>query len=125
EGATTWIDGFRELPASLRFFAGGDQSVRGYDFQELGPRDASGQVIGGKHLVFGSLEYEHRVHGNWGVAAFVDTGNAFNSTHEGLETGAGIGLRWRSPIGMVRLDLAAAVSQDNALRLHFTLGPDL
>lgn len=125
EGATTWIDGFRELPASLRYFAGGDQSVRGYDYQELGPRDASGEVIGGKHLVFGSLEYEHRVHGNWGVAAFVDTGNAFNSTHEGLETGAGIGLRWRSPIGMVRLDLAAAVSQDNALRLHFTLGPDL
>mgnify|MGYP005750605609 CR=1 FL=1 len=125
EGATTWIDGFRELPASLRYFAGGDQSVRGYDFQELGPRDASGEVIGGKHLVFGSLEYEHRVHGNWGVAAFVDTGNAFNSVHEGLETGAGIGLRWRSPIGMVRVDLAAAVSQDNALRLHFTLGPDL
>lgn len=125
EGATTWIDGFRELPASLRFFAGGDQSVRGYDFQELGPRDASGAVIGGKHLVFGSLEYEHRVHGNWGVAAFVDTGNAFNSVHEGLETGAGVGLRWRSPIGMVRVDLAAAVSRDNALRLHFTLGPDL
>jgi translocation and assembly module TamA len=125
EGGTTWIDGFRELPPSLRYFAGGDQSVRGYDYQELGPRDASGEVIGGKHLVFGSLEYEHRVHGNWGVAAFVDTGSAFNSTHEGLETGAGVGLRWRSPIGMVRVDLAAAVSQDNALRLHFTLGPDL
>jgi translocation and assembly module TamA len=116
EGGTTWIDGFQELPTSLRYFAGGDQSVRGYDFQDLGPRDASGEVIGGKHLVFGSLEYEHRVHGNWGVAAFVDTGNAFNSTHEGLETGAGFGLRWKSPIGMVRLDLAAAVSQDNALR---------
>lgn len=125
EGGTTWIDGFQGLPPSLRYFAGGDQSVRGYDFQDLGPRDASGAVIGGKHLVFGSLEYEHRVHGNWGVAAFVDTGNAFNSTHEGLETGAGIGLRWRSPIGMVRVDLAAAVSRDNALRLHFTLGPDL
>ncbi|MFN2309314.1 MAG: autotransporter assembly complex family protein [Gammaproteobacteria bacterium] len=125
EGGTTWVDGFRELPASLRYFAGGDQSVRGYDYQELGPRDASGAVIGGKHRVFGSLEYEHRVRGNWGVAAFVDTGNAFNSTHEGLETGAGLGLRWRSPIGMLRLDLAAAVSRDNALRLHFTLGPDL
>lgn len=125
EAGTTWVDGFRELPPSLRFFAGGDQSVRGYDFQDLGPRDATGEVIGGKHLVFGSLEYEHRVYGDWGVAAFVDTGNAFNSTHEGLETGAGLGLRWKSPVGMVRVDLAAAVSRDNAVRLHFTLGPDL
>lgn len=125
EGGTSWTDNFVDLPASLRYFAGGDQSVRGYGYQELGPRDASGDVIGGKHLLFGSLEYEHRVSGNWGVAAFVDTGNAFNRITEGLETGAGIGLRWQSPVGMVRIDIASAVSQDNALRLHFTLGPDL
>ncbi|MFA7388232.1 MAG: autotransporter assembly complex family protein [Thiohalobacteraceae bacterium] len=125
QGGTTWTDSFEQLPATLRYFAGGDQSVRGYDFEELGPRDDSGQVIGGRHLVFGSLEYEHRVRGNWGVALFVDTGNAFNSTHQGLETGAGVGLRWRSPIGMVRVDLASAVSRDKSLRLHFTLGPDL
>ncbi len=125
EGGTTWTDSFDELPATLRYYAGGDQSVRGYGYEELGPRDASGDVIGGKHLVFGSLEYDHRVHGDWGVAVFVDTGNAFSSTHEGFETGAGIGLRWRSPVGMVRVDVASAVSQDNGLRLHFTLGPDL
>jgi len=75
--------------------------------------------------VFGSLEYEHRIVGNWGVAVFADTGNAFNSVHDGLETGVGIGLRWQSPIGMVRVDVASAVSEDNGLRLHFTLGPDL
>lgn len=125
EGGTTWTADFEELPASLRYFAGGDQSVRGYSFEELGPRDASGKVIGGRNLIFGSLEYEHRVVGNWGVALFADTGNAFNNFSEGLETGVGIGLRWQSPIGMVRVDLASAVSQDNALRLHFTLGPDL
>lgn len=125
EGGTTWTADFEALPASLRYFAGGDQSVRGYAFEGLGPRDASGKVIGGRNLVFGSLEYEHRVVGNWGVALFADTGNAFNSFSEGLETGVGIGLRWQSPIGMVRVDLASAVSQDNALRLHFTLGPDL
>jgi translocation and assembly module TamA len=125
QGGTTWTDDFDKLPATLRYFAGGDQSVRGYDFEELGPRDASGEVIGGKHLVFGSLEYEQRIHGNWGVAVFFDTGNAFNSVSEGLESGAGIGLRWRSPIGMVRVDLASAISEDNSLRLHFTLGPDL
>jgi translocation and assembly module TamA len=125
EAGTTWIDEDDLLPVSVRFFAGGDQSVRGYDYQELGPRDASGEVVGGRHLVFGSLEYEHRIRGNWGLAAFVDTGNAFDSFSDGLETGAGIGLRWKSPIGMVRIDVAAAVSQDNGLRLHFTLGPDL
>ncbi|MDH3526056.1 MAG: autotransporter assembly complex protein TamA [Gammaproteobacteria bacterium] len=125
EAGTTWVDAADLLPVSVRFFAGGDQSVRGYDYQELGPRDDSGNVVGGRHLVFGSLEYEHRIKGNWGLAAFVDSGNAFNSFSEGLETGAGIGLRWKSPIGMVRVDIAAAVSQDNAVRLHFTLGPDL
>ncbi len=125
EAATTWADEDTLIPVSVRFFAGGDQSVRGFDYQELGPRDASGEVVGGRHMVFGSLEYEHRIKGNWGVAAFVDTGNAFNSFNDGLETGAGIGLRWKSPIGMVRVDVAAAVSQDNGLRLHFTLGPDL
>jgi translocation and assembly module TamA len=125
EGGTTWTENFEELPASLRYFAGGDQSVRGYAFEELGPRDASGKVIGGKNLVFGSLEYEQHIVGNWGVAVFADTGNAFNTVSEGLETGVGIGVRWQSPIGMVRVDLASAVSQDNALRLHFTLGPDL
>lgn len=125
KGGTTWTDSFAQLPATLRYFAGGDQSVRGYGFEELGPRDASGEVVGGKHLLLGSLEYERRVRGDWGVAVFVDTGNAFNSIDEGLETGAGIGLRWRSPIGMVRLDLASAVSDDRGLRLHFTLGPEL
>ena len=125
EAGSTWIDDADLLPVSARFFAGGDQSVRGYDYQDLGPVDASGEVVGGKHLLFGSLEYEHRIVGNWGVAVFVDTGNAFDDFSERLETGAGIGLRWESPIGMVRIDVAAAVSQDNAIRLHFTLGPDL
>ena len=99
--------------------------MRGYGYQELGPLDASGEVVGGKHTVLGSLEYEHRLFGKWGVAVFVDSGGDFNTFAEGIETGAGIGLRWASPIGMVRVDVAAAVSQDNALRLHFTLGPDL
>lgn len=125
EAGSTWTEDFELLPASRRYFAGGDQSVRGYGYQKLGPRDASGEVIGGRHFVFGSIEYERRVVGNWGVALFVDSGNAFNDFGTNLETGAGIGLRWASPIGMVRFDLASAVSKDRSLRLHFTLGPDL
>ncbi len=123
---SSWVSEFRELPASQRFFAGGDQSVRGFDLDDLGPRDSSGEVVGGRHLLVGSLEYEHRIRGPWRVAAFVDTGNAFDAFDEGLETGAGVGVRWQSPVGMVRVDVAAAISEsDNPLRLHITLVPDL
>ena len=123
---TTWMSEFDELPASVRFFAGGDRSVRGFDYQKLGPSDASGEVIGGKHLLTGSLEYEHRIRGKWRAAVFVDTGNAFDDFGDELETGAGIGVRWESPVGLLRVDIASAVSrEDNPLRLHITLGPDL
>lgn len=123
---TTWMSDFDELPASVRFFAGGDRSVRGFDYQKLGPTDASGEVIGGRHLLTGSLEYEHRIKGKWRAAVFVDTGNAFDDFGDELETGAGIGVRWESPVGLLRVDIASAVSRpDNPLRLHITLGPDL
>lgn len=124
-GATTVSD-FDRLPASLRFFAGGDQSIRGFDFQSLGPRDDAGRVIGGRYLVVGSIEYEQFIYGNWGVAAFVDFGNAMNNLSDPLEIGTGGGLRWLSPIGMVRLDVGVGVSRDdNPIRLHISVGPDL
>ncbi|BAZ94117.1 outer membrane protein assembly factor [Thiohalobacter sp. COW1] len=123
---TTWMSDFDVLPASVRFFAGGDRSVRGFDYQKLGPTDASGEVVGGRHLLIGSLEYEHRIKGKWRAAVFVDTGNAFDDFGDELETGAGIGVRWESPVGLLRVDIASAVSRpDNPLRLHITLGPDL
>ncbi|HSH30007.1 MAG TPA: autotransporter assembly complex family protein, partial [Thiohalobacter sp.] len=123
---TTWMSDFDVLPASVRFFAGGDRSVRGFDYQKLGPTDASGEVVGGRHLLTGSLEYEHRIKGKWRAAVFVDTGNAFDDFGDELETGAGIGVRWESPVGLLRVDIASAVSRpDNPLRLHITLGPDL
>lgn len=116
------IDGFDTLPASQRFFAGGDTSVRGYGFKRLGPHNGAGQVVGGRHLAVASVELERRVAEDWGVATFVDAGNAFNSTPE-LEYGYGLGARWRSPIGKVKLDLA--IPSDTArddFRLHFSLG---
>ncbi len=114
------------LPASIRFFAGGDQSVRGYDYKELGPVDQTGEVIGGRYLLVGSMEYDHRVGNDWSVAAFLDSGNAFDDFNEPLEQGAGFGVRWRSPVGPVRLDIASAISQPGSpWRVHFTLGPDL
>lgn len=123
---STWVDGFGELPASLRFFAGGDQSVRGYDYEKLGPRDSGGDVVGGRHLLVASVEYEWMFAGNFGGALFFDAGNAFSGTRLNLERGVGVGFRWRSPIGAVRLDLASAISEPGSpLRLHITVGPDL
>ena len=123
---STWVDGFGELPASLRFFAGGDQSVRGYDYEKLGPRDSGGDVVGGRHLLVASVEYEWMFAGNFGGAVFFDAGNAFTGTRLNLERGVGVGFRWRSPIGAVRVDLASAISEPGSpLRLHITVGPDL
>jgi len=123
-----WVDQFRSLPPSERFFAGGDNSIRGYDFQELGPVNAFGKVIGGRYLGIVSFELEKHLTGNWGVAAFVDTGNAFGGpgNNTGLKTGAGLGLRWRSPVGPVRVDLAHPLDDDDTLvRFHIRIGPDL
>ncbi|MDX1605292.1 MAG: BamA/TamA family outer membrane protein, partial [Candidatus Competibacterales bacterium] len=128
QAGTTLIadEDFPQLPTSLRFYAGGDSSVRGYALDSIGPRDAAGEVIGGRHLLVGSFEYEYRLFGDWSVAAFVDTGDAFDDGSPELRTGAGLGLRWQSPVGPVRLDLAHGFDDpgDN-IRLHFSLGPEL
>jgi len=122
----SWVSRFTDLPATVRFFAGGDQSVRGYGYQTLGPTDSSGTVIGGRHLLVGSLEYEHALTETWRVAAFVDSGNAFDNLNLSMKTGAGIGIRRVLPVGMLRIDLGIAVSEPgHPLRLHISLGPDL
>ncbi len=116
---------FSTLPKSLRFFAGGDQSVRGYAYQSLGPVDANGVVIGGQYLFTASAEVMHPVVGrDWWGAAFVDTGNAFDSlANMNLATGAGVGVRWRSPVGMVRVDVAYPFNGTSRMpRLHLGIG---
>ena len=123
---TTVKEDLTELPASVRFFAGGDRSVRGYDFESLGPVDSTGAVIGGSHIVEASIEFDRLVRGNWTVAAFVDTGSAFSSDRPEFSTGVGVGLRWYSPVGPVRFDIAHPLDDpDRDFRLHITLGPDL
>jgi translocation and assembly module TamA len=122
----TWINATLELPASLRYFAGGDQSIRGFDYQALGPLNANGEVVGGKQLVVASLEYDYQVREKWRVAVFADSGNAFDDKGDfEFQKGAGIGIRWLSPIGQVRLDLAHPFNAEESFRLHITMGPDL
>lgn len=126
EGGASAVSDFDELPLSQRFFAGGDFSVRGYAYQSLGPENAEGEVIGGQHLITSSVELEQRIYGNWAAALFYDAGNAFSDDTTSLKQGAGIGLRWRTPVGPLRLDIARTVGEPEPdYRLHLTVGPDL
>ncbi len=124
--STTWTPEFQDIPASFRFFTGGDNSVRGYEYESIGPRDDIDRVIGGKHLVVASAELDYRFSDRWGAAVFMDAGDAF-STALDLKYAAGVGMRWFSPVGPVRVDLAFPMNDDDAddVRLHLQLGPDL
>ncbi len=126
QAGATLTDAFDRMPASKRFYAGGDQSVRGYQFEELGPTNSAGKVEGGRNLVVGSLELDRWITERWGAAVFADIGNAIDGFGDPLRTGVGIGLRLRTPIGPVRLDLARGLDNPDAdFRIHLSLGPDL
>ncbi len=113
------------LPLSQRFFTGGDATVRGFSYQSLGPRNEDGDVIGGRYLTTASIELERLVVGNWGAAIFTDAGNVANERRMSLEQSAGVGARWRSPVGMLRVDVAQSLTTDDSPRLHLSLGVDL
>lgn len=125
-GGAMAVQDFDDLPPELRFFAGGDRSVRGFDYQAIGEVNSTGGIIGGQYLAVISTEYEHYFAENWGAAVFVDAGDAFKSSFD-ANVGAGIGLRWRSPVGLVRLDVAKPVVTDlkDKIRIHLVIGPDL
>lgn len=110
------------LPNFYRFKAGGSSSVRGYGFQQLSDND-----LGSNNLVTASAEVEYRVLDNWSVATFFDIGNAFNDWDEvNLKRGVGIGIRWYSIAGEVRLDVASALDfTDDPWRVHLTIGTPL
>ncbi|MBK1723393.1 hypothetical protein CKO23_14225 [Thiocystis violacea] len=130
----TWADSVDDLPASRRFYAGGDSSIRGWGFDALGPNaPITNDTVGGRYLAVGSLELERRITGPWSAAVFTDFGNAFDPDYEQeLEQSVGVGVRWASPIGQVRIDVAFALTKDQGdyegippARLHIVIGPDL
>ncbi len=127
DAGASWVAAFGDLPPSERFFAGGDVSIRGYAFEDLGPENDDGEVIGGQYLGVASLELEKAIGERWGIAAFADAGNAFGGDGHatGIKVGVGAGVRWHSPIGPVRVDLAHPLDDDTVLRLHLRIGPDL
>ena len=119
ESGGTIVESFSQLPPSQRFFAGGDQSVRGYAYQSLGPRDENNNVIGGEYLLTGSAEIEVPVWGNWGAAVFADAGGTDDKPAPELSRSVGAGARWISPIGTLQIDLAHPLDGDKrGVRLH-------
>jgi translocation and assembly module TamA len=121
-----WGDDFRSLPPNLRYFFGGPETVRGYDYQSLAPRDELDNVIGGPIGMGFSLEVEQLLAGGLGVAGFFDYGNAVDKLGDPLKGGMGAGLRWRSPVGMVRIDAAVPSDRPDArLNWSLSIGPDL
>jgi translocation and assembly module TamA len=123
---TTLVGDFDSLPKSLRFFAGGGQSVRGYTFNSLGEKNSKNDVLGGKHLLVGSIEYEQPIQDKWGAAVFLDAGNAYNNLGSpDLKWGVGVGVRWRSPVGPVRIDIGFPQDKFADPHLHLSIGSDL
>ncbi|OMQ21412.1 MULTISPECIES: autotransporter assembly complex protein TamA [Serratia] len=129
-GQVGWIEtnNFDRIPPDLRFFAGGDRSIRGYKFQGISPRDDSGKLTGASKMLTGSLEYQYNVTGRWWGAMFVDSGEAVNDIRQrDIKTGAGVGVRWQSPVGPVKLDIAAPIGdqETHGVQFYIGLGPEL
>ena len=123
------VEDFEKYPLSLRFFAGGDSSIRGYDYKSLGPENEEGDVVGGKNVLVLSGEYDHRITEHWVLAGFVDGGNAFNDTLDEINVGAGVGFRWLMDFGSLRVDFAWPVTDDDVafgdVYLHLGFGAAL
>lgn len=122
----TWVETDSVMPKSLGFTTGGQDSVRGFDSNALGELDEYGEVTGGKNLIVTSLEYERPMTEKISAAVFADAGSAFDDwKNYELHVGAGVGVRYKSPLGPVRLDLAVPKDDTKDLHFYFSLGPDL
>lgn len=120
-GASWMTDSnFSELPASVRFFAGGDDSVRGFGLNELSPLDANGKRVGARNVVVGTVEVERDLPRNLRLATFYDIGNAIDHFSDPLEYSVGVGLRYHISIASVGIDVAQPLSVSGRTpRLHF------
>ncbi|MFC3550772.1 autotransporter assembly complex family protein [Lysobacter cavernae] len=128
EAGGTFTNALINMPPSLRFFAGGDRSIRGYGFREVGPTtigsDGKKYALGAKNVLTGTAEFEHYFNDSWGGAVFVDAGDAFDDTPD-IHTGVGFGVRWKSPVGPVRFDIARGLNDpDSDYEIYLNIGAD-
>jgi translocation and assembly module TamA len=123
-----------DLSPSLRFYAGGDQSVRGFEYQSIGPKitlpgsgnDEKEIVIGGTNMIVGSVEYQYYFSKNWRGAVFADGGSVNDTDKLDLVYSAGTGIHYLSPVGPIRLMLGYPLSKDDpSWRVHFSIGVEL
>ncbi|MDN3377129.1 MULTISPECIES: autotransporter assembly complex family protein [unclassified Pseudoalteromonas] len=120
------VDDINNVPLSLRFYAGGDQSVRGFAYESISPKDDEGRLIGGKYLLSGTVEYNYQFAQSWRLALFVDSGTATNDFSDRVEVGAGFGFRYLTPVGPVRVDHAWGLTKESkSTRLSITIGPEI
>jgi len=125
-----WIEtnDFNRIPPDLRFFAGGDRSIRGYKYKSISPRDSNGKLTGASKMATGSLEYQYNVTGKWWGAVFLDGGEAVNDFNsKDFKTGTGVGVRWQSPVGPIKFDFAVPIgdNKEHGLQFYIGLGPEL
>ncbi|MBP4132820.1 autotransporter assembly complex protein TamA [Gallibacterium anatis] len=115
---------FDKIPPALRFFAGGDRSIRGYGYHKISPKDKNGELTGANRLFTASIEYQYQVKPKWWGAIFYDTGFASDRfAFNDLRKGAGIGVRWNSPIGAVKFDIATPINdKDDSKNIQFYIG---
>lgn len=116
-----------DLPTTIMFLTGGDNTVRGYGYQTIGARTDNGQVIAGRYMAMGSVEYQRPItlkdnSQDFEHAMFIDAGTVGDDLNRMyMRVGVGTGIRWKSPVGPVQADIAYGI-QEKQLRLHFRLG---
>lgn len=121
ESGTVIADSRAGIPSEYLFRTGGDNSVRGYEFESLGV-EQGGSIVGGRYLLVGSIEYIQWIRPQWGAAVFYDAGNAVDETSDfEAASGYGVGVRWYGPIGALNFDVAYGEDVDE-YRVHFTAG---
>ncbi|MCY4044736.1 MAG: autotransporter assembly complex protein TamA [Cellvibrionales bacterium] len=123
EGNVT--DKLTTVPPAMRYFIGGDNSIRGYRYQSVSPVDTTGKQVGGQYMATASAEYQYKLVGNWWGALFYDYGSSWVNTPVWVR-GIGGGIRWASPVGSIRLDVGWGLDREGApFEIHFSLGPEL
>lgn len=125
-----WIitPSFHKIPMNLRFFAGGDRSIRGYNYNSIFSNNHVDQIIGGSKLITGSVEYQYNFLNKLWSVIFIDSGDALNYIKQvKFRTGIGIGMRWELPIGPIKFDIAFPIKKtiSNHFQFYIGLGPEL
>ena len=126
ELGAVYADSIYDVPSSMRFFTGGDQSVRGYNYESIAPKDEQGYLLGGLYLAVASLEYRFSISENWKLALFTDAGTATEDFSEDISSSARLGVVWTYPVGPISFYLAKPFTHNtDSLAFHFIIGPEL